>query len=252
MIKFQDLPVSVGAMRRGGLAVALIALVAACGEDASNTPQAAEPAATPQAMAQTDATTATEIADAGDVEVTEEGYALGDIVLGDPDAPVMMIEYASLTCPHCATFHRSTLPSIKENYIDTGKVKLVIRELHGHRIGLYAAALARCAGPDKYYAFMDVLFARQEAFLTQDDAANMAELRRVGKLGGLSNEEVEACFNNEDYLRTLLSTSQANLDADQVPATPYLIIQPGPEQQTVRGSVGPAELGAMLDTALGQ
>ena len=228
---------------RGLAAVFLLAALAACGEEgdvsrtASSTPvEASSGAGTAQA------------APVIDREALEaKGYAIGDVVLGDPKAPVTLIEYASLTCPACKAFHSNTLPSIKRDYINTGKVKLIIRELHGARIGLYGAALARCAGPDRYYAFVDVLFSRQDNYRTQDPAANIAELRRIGKLGGLSPEKIDACLNDNVYLNALYQDSIANLEKDDVPATPYLIVQPGDGQKTFRGAIDAATLGEALD-----
>jgi hypothetical protein len=81
--------------------------------------------------------------------------------LGDPDAPVTIIEYASLTCPHCAQFHNEVLPDLKERYIETGKVQLIYRDFPLDERALMAAALAHCAGPDRYFGFLDVLFETQ-------------------------------------------------------------------------------------------
>lgn len=242
------------ATTRSFAAIALVALLAGCGDDS---PQSSADAGdgnaqTPvRSSSSGSAEAAQQDAEPIDVAALEaKGYAIGDIVLGDPNAPVTMIEYASLTCPACKAFHSETLPAIKRDYINTGKLKLVLRELHGHRIGLDASALARCAGPDRFYAFLDVLFSRQNNYRTQDRAENLAELARIGKLGGLSKEKVEACLSDTNYLNKLYQDSVANVEKDQVPATPYLIIQPGPDQETIRGAAPAEQLSAAIDAFL--
>src|SRR5689334_24538334 len=87
-----------------------------------------------------------------------------DHVLGKAEAPVTIFEYASLTCPHCAAFDQETLPKIKENWIDTGKAKLVFRDYPLDQAALKAAMLARCAPPDRFYGFIDVLFQSQTSW----------------------------------------------------------------------------------------
>ena len=103
---------------------------------------------------------------------TEE--ALKERVLGQANAPVTIIEYSSLSCPHCAQFHNNVLPKLKKNYIDTGKVKLVYRDFPLGGPAYIAAMMARCAKPDRYFQFLDVLFR---------DQANWARShRRLGRL----------------------------------------------------------------------
>lgn len=84
-----------------------------------------------------------------------------EMVLGAEDAPITMIEYASYTCPHCAAFHQGTYQEIKKNYIDTGKVKLVYREVYFDRYGLWASMVARCGGEDKFFGITDLIFKGQ-------------------------------------------------------------------------------------------
>ena len=231
------------APRRGLAALALLAILAACGEESDNPLNAAS-----SSVANAAESGSADAAPAIDVEeLKAKGYAIGDVVLGEADAPVTLVEYASLTCPACRAFHSNTLPAIKKNYVNTGKVKVIVREVHGARIGLYAAALARCAGPDRYHAFLDVLFQRQPNYITQDPDANIAELRRIGKIGGLSTEQVEACLNDNVYLNAIYRESLRNLEVDEVPATPFLILQPGEGQKTFRGAVGADQLGEAID-----
>src|SRR5947209_14674871 len=86
---------------------------------------------------------------------------LGEMALGDPQAPITVIEYASMTCPHCAHFHLTTFPELKKRYIDTGKVRFVFREFPLDPVATGAFMLARCAGNDRYFALLDLLFHEQ-------------------------------------------------------------------------------------------
>ena len=113
--------------------------------------------------------------------------ALKERVLGDPNAPVEIIEYASLTCPHCAAFHAEKLPQIKKKYIDTGKAKLIARDFPFDRLGAMGAMMARCANPARYHQFLDVLFKQQSKWTRSNDP--VGELQKIGKLGGLSEDD---------------------------------------------------------------
>lgn len=233
-------------LHKRSLAVAAIAiLLTACGDEGGSSKATAD-----ESSSKPPAQNASESAPEPRVDVealTAKGYVIGDVTLGDASAPVTIIEYASLTCPACKAFHEGTLPTFKKEYIETGKVKLIMRELHGAEIGLQAAALARCDGPDRFYAFLDVLFSRQDNYRTQDPAANVAELKRIGKIGGLSAERIDACLTDTGYLTALYQESVRNIEKDKVPATPYLIIQPGPDEKTVRGAMGSEALAEIVD-----
>jgi len=117
-----------------------------------------------------------------------------DRVLGNPAAPITIIEYASLTCPHCAHFANDVLPELKREWIDTGKAKLVLRDFPLDGPALRAAMIARCAPPDRFYAFADTLFASQDKWATTKDYREA--LARLAKLGGMGKDEFEACLNN--------------------------------------------------------
>lgn len=151
---------------------------------------------------------------------TEE--ALKDRVLGDPNAPIEIIEYSSLTCPHCRHFHTEILPELKKNYLDTGRAKLVYRDFPFDQIGLMATLLARCAPPSRYFQFLDVLFQNQEKWAR--DANPLQALTRIGKLGGLSEADFNACTQNKAIVDGILQT---RLDAEkrlEVNSTPSFII----------------------------
>ena len=117
---------------------------------------------------------------------------VGEVFLGDPNAPVTIIEYASLTCPHCAAFHKETLPGLKARYIDTGKVKLSFRDFPLDENAVRASMLAHCAGPERYYRFLDVFFAQQASWAGARDP--VAALKQLAKLGGMSEEAATTCL----------------------------------------------------------
>src|SRR5271169_2542480 len=118
-----------------------------------------------------------------------------DRILGNPDAPITIVEYASLTCPHCAHFANEVLPELKKKWIDTGKAKLVLRDYPLDEPALRAAMIARCAPPDRYYAFVDTFFAAQEKWVRADYREALA---RLAKLGGMGTEEFDACLKNTE------------------------------------------------------
>jgi protein-disulfide isomerase len=126
-----------------------------------------------------------------------------DHVLGKADAPITVIEYASLTCPHCATFHKEGLPELKKEWIETGKAKLVFRHYPLDRVALAAAQVAECGGEQRVFSFLDVLFAQQESWARGDATSNLV---RIGKLGGLSEEKVRACLKDEKLTNKIVAT----------------------------------------------
>ena len=153
-------------------------------------------------------------ADAGALlQVTKD-----DRIIGKPDAPVTIIEYASLTCPHCAHFQDEVLPEIKKQWIDTGKAKLVLRDFPLDEEALRAAMITRCAPPDRYYAFVDTFFAAQDKWVRERDYRGA--LARLARLGGMSKEEFDACLRNkrlEDSLVQSRFVASKELDVNSTP-----------------------------------
>ncbi len=146
----------------------------------------------------------------------------GDIPLGAVDAPVTIIEYASMTCPHCATFHRETMPQLKSEYIDTGKVRLIFREFPLDNLALAASVVARCAGPERFYGFLDVLFKQQRAWATSSDP--MRALERLARFGGLKKDDFEQCMNNRELRQEIAATRFYGSKEMGVQSTPTLFI----------------------------
>ncbi|SFD66352.1 DsbA family protein [Roseivivax sediminis] len=153
------------------------------------------------------------------VEITE-------MTLGEADAPVEVIEYASYTCPHCASFHQQVFGELKANYIDTGKISFTMREVYFDKYGMWASLIARCGeDPQRFFGITDMLFEGQYEWARAGSEAEIAdELRKVGRLAGLGNEELESCLTDGDKLRSLVAWYQENAEADEVEATPTFIV----------------------------
>ncbi len=145
-----------------------------------------------------------------------------EMALGREDAPVTIVEYASLSCPHCATFHEETLPALREKYIDTGKVRLVFREFPLERTALWASIVARCAGEKRYFAFVDTLFRKQRAWYSAEDP--FEALLRIARLGGLSAGEVEACAGDAALSDGILRTRLDGEREHGIDSTPSFVI----------------------------
>ncbi len=167
------------------------------------------------ALAQADAPRPDQIFDA--VPVTET-----DMVLGRADAPVTIIEYASLTCPHCAQFHGEVLPKIRKAYIETGKARLVYRDFPLDRVALAGSILARCAGPGRYFGFIDLLFKDRSRW--SQAGSPMQALGQLARLGGLSQAKFDSCLKDESIRRIVLDQRLAGEREYRISSTPTLII----------------------------
>jgi protein-disulfide isomerase len=145
----------------------------------------------------------------------------GDHVLGDANAPITVIEYASLTCSHCAHFHTQVLPEIKKKWIDTGKVKLVYRDFPLDQIAAKAAQIAECAGNDKYFGVLDIIFRGQPQWATAADP--LAELAKPLRIAGMGENEIKACLANDAMSNAVIKDYQGG-EAMGVNSTPTLFI----------------------------
>ena len=151
--------------------------------------------------------------------------AVKDFSVGSPDAKVKMVEYASFTCPHCATFHETVYPQLKTEYIDTGKVHFTLREVYFDRYGLWAALIARCGGDMKYFGIHDMLFAQQKDWAASEDPMQVVEkLKTIGRAAGLEDAAMDACLNDTANAEALIKQFQTNFEADGVEGTPTLFI----------------------------
>ena len=157
----------------------------------------------------------------GDVDTS----VIPDMIAGNPDATVEIIEYASFTCPHCATFHQGAFKQLKSEYIDTGKIRFVYREVFFDRFGLWASLVARCGGADKFFGITDLIYAGQSEWTRAGEpAAIVEELRKIGRLAGLDNDTLEACLQDGDRAQALVAWYQENAEADGIDSTPSFVI----------------------------
>ena len=216
-------------MRKMWIALALIPLLVAMGLAVASLPVKAA-----------GSRVALQLADATDALYPDDMY------LGKPDAKVTVIEYASLSCPHCANFNKDVLPKIKAEYIDKGLVRWVFRDYPLNAPAFQAAILAHCASPMRYFPLVDTLFKSQDYWLSQ--AQPLTALKQIGASVGVDEKTYDACLADEDLKKKILSRAQ---DADQrykVNSTPTFIL---------KGKVYPGEMSydafkKLIDEALGQ
>ena len=148
-----------------------------------------------------------------------------EMTVGDENAPVTLIEYASFTCPHCASFHAGPYKELKANYIDTGKVRFIYREVYFDRYGLWASMVARCAGPNRFFGITDEIYKTQSEWSRAGGPAEIAaELRKIGRLAGLDNDMLEACLQDGEKAQTLVAWYQENAEEHDITATPSFVL----------------------------
>jgi protein-disulfide isomerase len=158
-------------------------------------------------------------------EAPEEIKPIAEMLQGDEDAPIEMIEYASFTCPHCATFHADVYPKLKINYIDKGLVKFIYREVYFDKYGMWASMIARCAGPDKFFGMTDQIYRKQSVWArAESDVAIVTELRKIGLLAGLDETQLSQCLQDGVKLRALVEWYSENAKRDEIKSTPTLVI----------------------------
>ncbi|MEJ5079371.1 MULTISPECIES: DsbA family protein [unclassified Ochrobactrum] len=167
-----------------------------------------------------------------------------DMVYGKADAPVTIVEYASLTCSHCADFAINTLPTIKEKYIDTGKAKLIFREFPFDPRATAAFMLARCAPEDRYFPMVEVFFKQQQQWAGAADGE--AALLQIAKLAGFTQESFKACLTNQQVLDDVRGTMERGSTEFGVNATPTFFIN----GQKYAGALSVDEMSAIIDKLL--
>ena len=156
---------------------------------------------------------------------SSDAAAIPDMVLGSADAPVEVIEYASYTCPHCASFHANQYPQLKANYIDTGKVRFVYREVYFDRFGLWASMVARCGGEAQFFNITNLIYEKQRDWTASGDPATIVEeLRKLGKIAGLDDAALDACLSDGEFAQNLVGWFQANAERDGINSTPSFLI----------------------------
>jgi protein-disulfide isomerase len=160
---------------------------------------------------------------------------LGDQAMGDPNAPVTIIEYASMTCPHCAHFHETTYPELKKKYVDTGKVRFIFREFPLDPLAAAGSMLARCAGKDKYFPLVDALFAQQKDWVVQKPLEPMLA---IAKQAGFTKQSFDECLANQKMLDGIEESRTRAAQKFNVNSTPTFFIN----GKIFRGALTPEEL----------
>ncbi len=148
-----------------------------------------------------------------------------DIAMGAKTAPILMIEYASLTCPHCAHFSAAVLPELEKKYVETGKLRYILRQFPLNEPALKGAMLLDCIGEqdkDRYYVFARVLFDAQSKWAFDGD--HMAGLETIATVGGLSKDQFRNCVTNTEREMKVLKAKKAAVDELGIPHTPYIFI----------------------------
>lgn len=222
--------------------------LAACSDDSSQAAQTApaEPAApaVPAAPAAEPVAVKTPTS-SGTVDMAKllTPGALPDKQLGKDDAKVTIVEYASMTCPHCAHFHKATLPALKTKYIDTGKARLIFREFPFDPRAEAGFMLARCS-QDNYFPMVDVLYQQQEVWASVQNAKDA--LLQIAKLAGFTQEKFEACLTDQKLLDDIRAVRTRGSDEFKVDSTPTFFIN----GQQYKGAMSIEEMSAIIDPLL--
>ncbi len=172
-----------------------------------------------------------------------------DRVLGKANAPITIFEYASLTCPHCAAFEREKLPEIRKDWIDTGKARLVYRDFPLDGNAVLAASIARCAAPDRYFAFLGSLFESQERWVLARDPVDA--LKKIVRLGGMDGATVDKCRNDSKLQDEIFASEVQGKNDYGVESTPtFFIVGPDGVSTKLVGDLPYADFAKALNAAM--
>jgi protein-disulfide isomerase len=148
---------------------------------------------------------------------------LPDMSIGSADAPNVIVEYASMTCPHCAQYDKVVFPEFKTKYIDTGKARLIFREFPLDGLAARASMLARCAGPDRYFAMIDAMFQSQESWVVEGPDA-LDRLLQLARQAGFSKEKFDECLADKELFKKIVDERQRAHDKFGVDSTPSFFV----------------------------
>ena len=147
---------------------------------------------------------------------------LEDMVLGEPNAPVTIIEYASMTCPHCANFNEVTFPAVKKRLIETGKVRFIFREFPLDPLAAAASTLARCSGKSNYFPMVETLFEQQRDWVPVQN--RVEKLQAIARQAGMTQQSFEACLKNEQITKGIEAVRERAATKFGVNSTPTFFI----------------------------
>ncbi len=227
-------------------AIPAVALLAACSDSADEAKAADVKPDAPAAPAKPATPAAAEAPEAqGTVDMAEllKPGALPDKQLGKDDAKVTIVEYASMTCPHCAHFAETTFPALKTKYIDTGKARYILREFPFDPSAEAGFMLARCA-KDNYFPMVDVLFKQQANWVGVSNTKDA--LLQISKLAGFTQESFEACLTDQKLLDDVRSVQKRGANEFKVDSTPTFFIN----GKTYKGAMSIEEMSAIIDPLL--
>ncbi|MCF6369875.1 DsbA family protein [Rhizobium halophilum] len=190
----------------------------------------------------------------GEVDMTEvlKPGPLPEMAIGEENAPVTIVEYMSMTCPHCATFHNTTFDEIKTKYVDTGKVRFIVREFPFDPRAAAAIMLARCnpsnpqemSTPEQYFPMVSMLMKQQNTWAAAEDGR--AALLQMSKLAGFSQETFQACLTNQQLLDDVNATMKRGADEFGVNSTPTFLIN----GERYAGAMSVESMSALIDSLL--
>lgn len=181
-------------------------------------------------------------------EAGSEIEPAADMAIGDEDAPITLIEYASYTCPHCGNFHTEVFKRLKVDYVETGKVRFVHREVYFDRFGLWAGMIARCGGEMRYFGVNDMIYATQAEWIGSGDPQEVLNgLRKIGRMAGMNDEQMNACLNDQAMAQSMVTAYQTHAEADGIDSTPTMVINGAKHP-----NMSYEELSALLDGLLAE
>jgi protein-disulfide isomerase len=156
------------------------------------------------------------------------GMAFQERVMGQERTPIVIEEFISLTCPHCADFYLNTLPEIEKRYVKTGKVRIILRDYPLDAVSLKAATLARCMPADEYYPFIHILYENQMKWATSMNPDKI--LVQYARLGGLDADRAQSCLNDPTLQSAVIAERSAATDQYNVQSTPTFVFNNGVEK----------------------
>ena len=222
--------------------VALAVVLAACSDSGSESTRLSDSAGIdPVTTASVDLPRADGTVDMA--EVLKPG-PLKEMALGDPDAPVKIVEYVSMTCPHCADFHNNTFKQIVTDYVDTGKVQFIVREFPFDPRATAAIMLARCAPEEQFFTMVDVLLQQQSNWARAQDAAQA--LLDISKLAGFTQESFEACLTDQQLVDDVNAVRARAATEFGVQSTPTFLIN----GKRYTGNMSVERMSALIDSML--
>ena len=177
------------------------------------------------------------------LEIGEE-----ELIIGDKDAPITIIEYASMSCSHCASFHNNTLPDIKKEYIDTGKVRMVFRDYPFNYPALLGSMMMRCIASEVRYDYMNALYQLQSTWVNKDPKISKKELYKIMQSGGMTKEEFNECYSNLDNENLILEGVMGAQKDFNIKSTPSFIIN----GNLIEGNKNIKEFRQIIDKILSQ